>query len=74
MPPPEDMPPGGALLEDVDGQWEAWRPDQAAARLAPVTALWCVAGGWALDLCRGEQARDHHDLEIAVPAQAFPQI
>jgi hypothetical protein len=36
--PPEDMPPGGIQLDDVDGQWDAWRPDQAAARLAPVTA------------------------------------
>lgn len=74
MPPHEHLPPGGIRPGDLDVQWDAWRPDQAAARLAPVTAPWCVAGGWALDLCRGKQTRDHHDLEIAVPAPAFRQI
>ena len=28
-------------------------------------------GGWALDLFRGEQTRDHEDLEISVPAGSF---
>jgi hypothetical protein len=36
-----------------------------------VTAPWYVAGGWALHLLRGEQTREHGDLEIAVPAPDF---
>ena len=41
-----------------------------------VTAPWCVAAGWALDLFRGEQTREHEDLEIAVPTtrEAFGQV
>jgi hypothetical protein len=33
-----------------------------------------VAGGWALDLNRGEQTREHGDIEIGVPAAGFGQI
>jgi hypothetical protein len=35
---------------------------------------WCVVAGWSLDLFRGEQTREHEDLEIAVPAHGFPAI
>ncbi|MFF1908028.1 nucleotidyltransferase domain-containing protein [Kitasatospora sp. NPDC058218] len=42
----------------------------AGRRLGP----WYVAGGWAVDLFRGEQTRGHGDLEIAVPAARFPEI
>lgn len=52
----------------------AWTPDQAAQALAGVSAPWAVAGGWALDLWRGEQTRDHGDLEITVPSRDFSEI
>jgi hypothetical protein len=29
---------------------------------------WYVAAGWALELFTGDAAREHDDLEIAVPA------
>lgn len=35
---------------------------------------WYVAGGWALDLYRGVESREHEDLEIGVPASGFPAI
>jgi hypothetical protein len=54
--------------------WEPWPPGVVAERLAGVTFPWCVAAGWALDLFRGEQTRDHEDLEIALPAAAFPEV
>jgi hypothetical protein len=71
----EQLPPGGVPIDD-DLVWEPWQPAQLAARLQDVTAPWCVAAGWALDLFRGEQTREHEDLEIALPdsAEAFGQV
>jgi len=69
-----DDVPGGVALEDPAAHWDAWRPAAAASRLRGVSAPWYVAGGWALDLHRGEQTRAHDDLEIAVPAPAFGEI
>jgi hypothetical protein len=33
-----------------------------------------VAAGWALDLFRGVQTREHGDIEIGVPAAGFPEV
>ena len=46
--------------------WDAWHPAFAAGRLADLDVPWYVAAGWALDLLRGRQTREHEDLEIAV--------
>ncbi|MER7580261.1 hypothetical protein [Kitasatospora sp. NPDC097691] len=73
----EQVPPGGVVLvaDELDARWaDAWRPEQAAERLAGVGVTWCVAAGWALDLFRGRQSRPHSDLEIAVPAAGFPEM
>ncbi|MFD9438458.1 nucleotidyltransferase domain-containing protein [Streptomyces sp. NPDC060006] len=73
----DSLPPGGAVLdtEDLTARWaQAWQPEQVAERLDGVRTPWCVAAGWALDLFRGEQSRQHGDLEIAVPAADFPEI
>lgn len=71
---PIDEPPGGRPAGHLDVQWDPWRPDQIASLLRSVTAPWYVAGGWALDLYRGEQSREHGDVEVAVPATAFDQV
>ena len=76
----EQWPAGGvelsaAEIESLDARWsDAWSPSEVARRLAGVTAPWCVAAGWALDLFRGTQTREHGDIEIAVPAARFPEI
>lgn len=68
--------PGGVALSgaEADARWAAWRPEAAAERLRGVGAPWCVAAGWALDLFRGAQSREHGDLEIAVPAGGFGEL
>ena len=45
-----------------------------AQRLETLAVPWCVAAGWAIDLFVGHERREHDDLEIAVPHQAFPQV
>ncbi len=76
MPAEDGVPllPGGRPIGDPF--WDAWAPPQLAQLLRGVTAPWCVAAGWALDLFRGEQTREHEDLEIAVPntREAFGQV
>jgi len=75
MPDDEDevLPPGG-LEVDQDAPWDAWHPLEITERLRGVDVPWCVAGGWALDLFRGEATREHEDLEIAVPIGRFEAI
>jgi hypothetical protein len=55
-------------------RWDAWRPEEAAQRLAAVRAPWYVAAGWAIDLFLGGQRREHEDLEIAVPYDRFGEV
>jgi len=57
----EEIPPGGTVV--AGPRWDPWRPEDVARRLSGVTVPWYVAGGWALDLLRGEQTREHGDLE-----------
>lgn len=66
----------GRVLSDteIDDAWRPWTPAEIATRLSSVTAPWCVAAGWALELFSDAAARAHHDLEIAVPAARFEEI
>ena len=76
----EQPPSGGtrlspAEIEALDARWSScWTPGQVAQHLAGITTPWCVAAGWALDLFRGIQTREHGDIEIAMPAASFPEI
>lgn len=67
---------GGELLphDEIDQRWNPWSPADVAQRLCTVSAPWCVAAGWALDLFVGEVTRDHSDIEIGVPATRFGEI
>lgn len=42
--------------------------------MASVAAPWYVAAGWALELFTRDAAREHDDLEIAVPAGRFAEV
>ena len=76
----EELPGGGielspAQIEALSARWSScWDPGQVARHLAGITTPWCVAAGWALDLFRGTRTREHGDIEIAIPAAAFPEI
>ena len=35
---------------------------------------WCITAGWALDLFKGRQTRDHSDVEIAIPRARFAEV
>jgi hypothetical protein len=64
-----------AELEALPARWSScWTPSEVAHRLAGIATFWCVAAGWALDLFRGRQTREHGDIEIAIPAANFPEI
>jgi hypothetical protein len=57
-----------------DVEWEAWRPEDVARRLAATTVPWRVSAGWAIDLFLGGERREHEDLEIAIPSNRFDEI
>jgi Aminoglycoside-2''-adenylyltransferase len=59
---------------EINAVWEPWTPSEVAQRLSRVSAPWYVAGGWALELFTGDAARQHADLEIAVPAARFGEV
>lgn len=76
----EQVPSGGVELSPseiaaLDARWSScWTPGEVARLLAGLPAPWYVAAGWALDLFRGVQTREHGDIEIAVPAAHFPEV
>ncbi|MHA6765651.1 nucleotidyltransferase domain-containing protein [Streptacidiphilus sp. PAMC 29251] len=76
----EQLPDGGnelspSEIDALDARWaHYWTPGEVAGRLAGLAAPWYVAGGWALDLLRGSQSREHEDIEIGIPAASFPEV
>jgi hypothetical protein len=76
----EQLPDGGvelspADIEALDARWSAsWTPHDVAQRLNGIATPWYVAAGWALDLFRGRQTREHGDIEIAIPSTRFPEV
>jgi hypothetical protein len=62
-----------AFVPDL-AAWDAWRPEAAAERLGDLDVPWYVAAGWALDLFRGDQTREHEDLELAVADESFEAV
>jgi hypothetical protein len=76
----EPLPGGGiqlspAEIEALDARWSScWTPSDVAQHLTGIATPWYVAAGWALDLFRGTQTREHGDIEIAIPAARFPEV
>jgi uncharacterized protein CbrC (UPF0167 family) len=64
-----------AEIEALDARWSScWTPGEVTLQLAGIATPWCVAAGWALDLFRGRQTREHGDIEVAIPAASFPEV
>jgi Aminoglycoside-2''-adenylyltransferase len=61
-------------IEPDFSKWNAWRPEAVARLFEGVRLPWYVAAGWALELFRGEQRREHEDLELAVPNTRFDEL
>jgi hypothetical protein len=61
-------------IEPDFSKWDAWRPEAVARLFEGVRLPWYVAAGWALELFRGEQRREHEDLELAVPNTRFDEL
>jgi hypothetical protein len=59
---------------EIDELWQPWTPKEVAQRMSKVTAPWYVAAGSALELFTDAAAREHHDLEIAIPAGRFGEV
>jgi hypothetical protein len=55
-----------ATSESGLGSWLAISPTEAVKWLAPLTAPWWFAGGWAIDLYAGTQSRPHGDLDVGI--------
>ncbi|WP_082477747.1 amino acid transporter [Methylobacterium sp. Leaf93] len=49
-----------------DDAWDAWSPHELFQRIGGAIHPWYITGGWALDVWRGKQMREHEDLEFAV--------
>ena len=55
-----------------------WRqiedPAEVGRIFADYPGIWCVAGGWALDLFTGEQSRPHEDIDMVVARADLPLL
>lgn len=40
--------------------------DAVVRLMSDFPALWCIAGGWAIDLFLGRTTRDHDDVDVAI--------
>ena len=54
--------------------WKRSSPSDAEEWLAEVDSQWWIAGGWALDLYRGQPTREHSDLDVGCFRQDLPNI
>lgn len=56
------------------GPWQSVTPREAFDWLSHITAPWCIAGGWALDLFLDRHTRPHADMDVAILRSDVPQF
>jgi hypothetical protein len=61
-------------VPEVLGEWEPLSVEAVTDLLGGVGARWWIAGGRALDLHVGRQARPHHDIDVLVPRADLPTV
>jgi hypothetical protein len=54
--------------------WRSPDPNGVALLLHDVSALWWIAGGWAIELFVGDAVREHSDLEIGCFRSDVPAV
>ncbi len=62
-----DNPPD---LED----WSSLTPTEAGTLFRGFPAVWCIAGGWAIDLFAGGPSRPHADVDLQVGRNSLPLL
>ena len=62
-----DSPPG---LED----WAPLSPTRIDPLFQDFPGIWCIAGGSAIDLVAGGQARHHEDIDIQICRATLPML
>jgi len=48
------------------GPWDPMIPSDIAILFTGYPGIWCIAGGWALDLFCGVESRPHDDIDVLV--------
>src|SRR5680860_186665 len=55
-----------------------WRPildpAKVGAMFAHYPGLWCIGGGWSLDLFAGAESRPHEDVDVIVARSELPLL
>ncbi|TMD44470.1 MAG: aminoglycoside adenylyltransferase, partial [Chloroflexi bacterium] len=56
------------MANDINqfGLWQPWSPREIARFFSHLAVPWWIAGGWALDLFLGAQARHHDDIDVQI--------
>jgi len=58
----------------MSSRWRQTPPEELAGWLADAAVPWGIAGGWALDLWRGEISRTHSDIDISCFLSDLPAL
>jgi len=62
-----------AASDDL-GPWDPLSPEEIGTIFRSYPGLWCVAGGWALDLFAETRSRPHDDIDIVILRNDLPRI
>lgn len=54
-----------ATADDL-GQWNPLSPPEIGSLFAGYAGIWCIAGGWSLDLSCSGTSRPHDDIDVLV--------
>lgn len=62
------------MATDDLGHWEPLSPHEVGALFATFPGIWCIAGGWSLDLYAGYVSREHEDTDVLILRRDVPHL